>query len=66
VTGQAAQVAHSTSEQTQGAQKISDAITSIQKITQDTVDVSIEMDIAAQTLKTKADALQAELRNFRF
>ncbi len=66
VTGQAAQIARSTSEQTLGAQQISEAIASIQKITQDTVDVSIEMDIAAQTLKAKADALQTELQGFRF
>ncbi|HTF99622.1 MAG TPA: HAMP domain-containing methyl-accepting chemotaxis protein [Nitrospirota bacterium] len=66
VTGQAAQVARSTSEQTQGAQQIGESIANIQKITQDTVDVSIEMDIAAQTLKAKAEALQTELQGFRF
>jgi methyl-accepting chemotaxis protein len=66
VTAQAAQVARSTSEQNTGAQQISEAIVRIQKITQDTVDVSIEMDMAAQTLKDKAAALQAELDGFTF
>jgi len=66
VMRQAAQVARSTSEQTLGAQQIGGAIGKIQKITQDNVDVSIEMDIAVQTLKQKADALQAELDGFKF
>jgi len=66
VTMQAAQVARSTSEQNLGAQQISEAIARIQKITQDTVDVSIEMDMAVETLKTKADALRAELQGFKF
>jgi methyl-accepting chemotaxis protein len=66
VTTQAAQVARSTSEQSLGAQQISDAVNRIQKITQDTVDVSIEMDIAVQALKAKADALQSELDGFKF
>jgi methyl-accepting chemotaxis protein len=66
VTGQAEQVARSTSEQTRGAEQISEAIASIQKITQDTVDVSIEMDMAVQTLKAKAEALQTELQGFKF
>jgi methyl-accepting chemotaxis protein len=66
VTAQAAQVARATSEQSTGAQQISEAIDRIQKITQDTVDVSIEMDMAAQTLKDKAAALQAELDGFTF
>jgi methyl-accepting chemotaxis protein len=66
VTRQAAQVARSTSEQTLGAQQIGGAIGKIQKITQDNVDVSIEMDMAVQTLKQKADALQAELDGFKF
>jgi len=66
VTVQASQVARSTSEQSLGAQQISDAISRIQKITQDTVDVSIEMDMAVQTLKQKADALQLELEGFKF
>jgi len=30
------------------------------------VDVSIEMDMAVQTLKQKADALQLELEGFKF
>ncbi len=66
VTMQAAQVARSTSEQNIGAQQISNAISQIQKITQDTVDVSIEMDMAVETLKSKADALRAELQGFNF
>ncbi|MGE5173321.1 MAG: methyl-accepting chemotaxis protein [Betaproteobacteria bacterium] len=66
VTAQAAQVARSTSEQSLGAQQISDAINRIQKITQETVDVSVEMDMAVQTLKAKSDALQAELKGFKF
>ncbi len=66
VTVQAAHSARSTQEQSLGVQQISDAITRIQKITQDTVDVSIEMDMAVQTLKAKADALQSELDGFRF
>jgi methyl-accepting chemotaxis protein len=49
-----------------GAQQISEAIGRIQNITQDTVDVSIEMDMAVHTLKAKADALQAELDGFKF
>ena len=66
VTLQAAQSARSTQEQSLGAQQISEAITRIQKITQDTVDVSIEMDMAVQTLKSKSDALQAALEGFKF
>lgn len=66
VTVQAAQSARSTQEQSLGAQQISDAITRIQKITQDTVDVSIEMDMAVQLLKAKADTLQSELDGFKF
>jgi len=66
VTRQASQVARSTSEQSLGAQQISDAINRIQKITTDTVDVSIEMDMASQTLKQKAEALQTELEGFKF
>ncbi len=66
VTTQASQVARSTSEQSLGVQQISDAVGRIQKITQDTVDVSIEMDMAVQALKAKADALQSELDGFRF
>jgi methyl-accepting chemotaxis protein/tetrahydromethanopterin S-methyltransferase subunit F len=66
VTVQAAQSARSTQEQSLGVQQISEAITRIQKITQDTVDVSIEMDMAVQTLKSKADALQVALEGFNF
>ncbi len=66
VTVQAAQSARSTQEQSLGAQQISDAITRIQTITQDTVDVSIEMDMAVQLLKAKADTLQSELDGFKF
>ncbi len=66
VTVQAAQSARSTQEQSLGVQQISDAITRIQKITQDTVDVSIEMDMAVQLLKAKADTLQSELDGFKF
>ena len=63
---QAAQVARSTSEQSVGAQHIGDAVGKIQKITQEVVDVSVEMDITVQTLKTRADALQVELEGFKF
>jgi methyl-accepting chemotaxis protein len=65
VTMQAAQVARSTSEQNLGAQQISNAISRIQKITQETVDVSIEMDMAVETLEAKADALRAQLQDFK-
>jgi methyl-accepting chemotaxis protein len=64
VTQQASQVARSTAEQNQGANQVNEAINRIQKITQDTVDVSIEMDMAAQMLKQKADELRAELDGF--
>jgi methyl-accepting chemotaxis protein len=66
VTVQAAQSARSTQEQSLGVQQISEAIARIQKITQDTVDVSIEMDMAVQSLKSKADALQMALEGFKF
>jgi len=66
VKEQAARVARSTSEQTIGAQHISNAVAKIQKITQEVVDVSIEMDMAGQTLKARADALQLELEGFKF
>jgi len=66
VTAQASQSARSTQEQSLGAQQISEAITRIQKITQDTVDVSIEMDMAVQTLKSKADELRTALEGFKF
>jgi len=66
VKTQAAQVARSTSEQSVGAQQISNAVNRIQKITQENVDVSVEMDMAVQTLKSRAEALQAELEGFKF
>jgi methyl-accepting chemotaxis protein len=66
ITVQASQVARSASEQSLGAQQISDAISRIQKITGDTVDVSLEMDKAVKALKQHADAIQAELDNFKF
>jgi methyl-accepting chemotaxis protein len=66
VTAQAAQVARSTSEQNLGVRQISEAIARIQKITQDSVDVSIEMDMAVHMLKAKADALTNELDGFKF
>ncbi len=66
VTNQASQIARSTYEQSQGAQQISDAVSRIQKITQETVDLSIEMDMAVSALKAKADSLQSELEGFKF
>ncbi len=65
VTAQTSQVARSTSEQSLGAQQISDAISRIQKITKETVDVSIEMDVAVKAFKQNADALQGELDGFK-
>lgn len=65
VTAQAAQVARSTSEQNQGTQQINEAVVRIQKITQDNVDVSIEMDIAVKNLQEKLEALQEELNKFK-
>jgi methyl-accepting chemotaxis protein len=64
VTAQAAQIARSTSEQTEGTRHISEAVASIQKITENSVDMSIEIDIAMQTLRERAGALQAELAKF--
>ncbi len=66
VKEQASQIARSTSEQNVGVQHIGDAVSKIQKITQETMDVSIEMDMAVQTLKARADALRAELESFKF
>jgi len=40
-------------EQGLGAQQISDAINRIQKITEDNVNVSVEMDVAEITLREK-------------
>ncbi len=65
VKEQAAKIARSTAEQSAGAQHISTAVAKIQTITQDTVDVSIEMDMAVQTLKARADALRSELEGFK-
>ncbi len=64
VTGQAAQIARSTSEQKEGAGQISTAVASIQKITQESVDLSIEIDIAMQALRGRADELRAALGKF--
>ena len=64
VTAQAAQIARSTSEQTEGTRHISEAVASIQKITENSVDMSIEIDIAMQTLRERAAALRAELAKF--
>jgi methyl-accepting chemotaxis protein len=66
VTAQASQVARFTGEQSVGAQRISEAIHRIQTITQDTVDLSVEMNEAVQTLKAKSKALQAEIDGFKF
>jgi methyl-accepting chemotaxis protein len=66
VTAQAALSARSTQEQSLGMQQMSDAITRIQKVAQDTVDISIELDTAVQTLRSKADMLHAELEDFKF
>jgi len=65
VTAQAAQIARSTSEQSLGAQQISDAIGRIQKITEENVNVSVEMDMAEAALREKTGALQEELKKFR-
>jgi methyl-accepting chemotaxis protein len=65
VTVQAAQVARSTSEQSLGAQQISDAISRIQKITEDTVDLSVEMDKSVTVFKQNADVLNRELDGFK-
>ncbi len=64
VTTQAAQIARSTSEQKQGAGQISTAVASIQKITQEGVDLSIEIDIAMQALRERADELRTALGKF--
>ncbi len=65
VTGQAAQVARSTAEQNQGAEQISDAVARIQKITEENVNVSVEMDMAEAALRDKAGSLQAEMKKFQ-
>ncbi len=64
VTVQTARVARSTAEQSLGAQQISDAILRIQKITEENVDVSVEMEVAEGALRQKAEALRAELKKF--
>ena len=64
VTTQAAQIARSTSEQKQGAGQISTAVASIQKITVESVDLSIEIDIAMQALRERADELRTALGKF--
>lgn len=66
VTSQTSQVARSTLEQSHGAQMISDAIGRIQKITEENVNVSVEMDMAEAALRERAADLQAELKKFRF
>jgi methyl-accepting chemotaxis protein len=65
MTGQATRVARSTEEQSLGAQQVSEAISRIQKITEETVNVSTEMDKAVQMLKQKAEVLQGELGHFK-
>jgi methyl-accepting chemotaxis protein len=65
VTAQAAQVARSTAEQSLGAQQIGEAINRIQKITGDTVGVSIEMDKSVKAFKQNADVLNGELDGFK-
>ena len=65
VTTQAGQIARATSEQNEGALQISKAVASIQQITQETVDLSIELDVAMQSLKERAVALQSELNRFK-
>ena len=62
---QAEQIARSTAEQNTGVRHIGEAVGKIQAITQETMDVSIELDMAVQTLKTRSDALSAELDSFR-
>lgn len=64
VTAQAGQVARSTAEQQKGVAQIRDAVGSIQKITEESVDLSIELDMAMQALKEQAEALKEELGRF--
>ena len=64
VTGQASQIARATAEQRQGTSQISAAVDSIQRTTRESVDLSIELEIALQTLRERAGALQAELGKF--
>jgi methyl-accepting chemotaxis protein len=65
VTVQASRVARSTAEQSLGAQQISEAINRIQKITEDTADVSVEMDKSVAVFKQNADVLNRELDGFK-
>jgi methyl-accepting chemotaxis protein len=65
VTTQAGQVARATAEQGQGAQQISDAVDRIQKITEENVNVSVEMDMAEASLRERAEVLQTDLKKFR-
>lgn len=65
VTTQAAQIARSTSEQKEGAGQISTTVASIQKITRESVDLSIEIDIAMQALRERAEELRTALGGFR-
>lgn len=65
VTLQTAQVARSMSEQSDGVQQITDSISRVQGITQVTVDVSIEIDMAVEKIKQQTTALQAELGGFK-
>ncbi len=65
VTAQAGQIARSTFEQHQGAKHISKAVADIQQITQENVDLSVELEIAMQSLRERAFALQEELAKFK-
>ena len=65
VTAQAGQIARSTFEQHQGAKHISKAVSDIQQITQENVDLSVELEIAMQSLRERAVALQEELAKFK-
>lgn len=64
VTIQAGRVARSTAEQQKGMAQIRDAVVRIQKITEESVDLSIELDMAMQTLKGRAESLKDELDRF--
>ncbi len=64
VTGQASQIAKATAEQRQGADQISSAMVSVQKITNESVDLSIDMEVALNILRERAEALQSEMARF--
>jgi methyl-accepting chemotaxis protein len=66
VTSRAAQVARATAEQRQGAVHIADAVAKIQQITTESVDLSIELEMAMGALRERAAVLQGELEKFRF